>query len=106
MTIPDAFDKIANTFHQDTHMFYKTLDDAVRASLVELTVEEMRIAKAYLDELLSRNYSDEQLVANWDQTLGGGGGFGISSGNEGDAEAFLGLIRAALEASLASQKNK
>lgn len=100
MTIPDAFDKIANTFHQDTHLFYKTLDDAVRASLVELTPEEMLIAKEYLDDLLSKNYSDEQLVAIWDQTLGGAGGFGISRGNEGDAAGFLSLIRAALVSSL------
>jgi hypothetical protein len=31
MTVPDAFDKIANAFHQ-AHLFYKTLDDAAKAT--------------------------------------------------------------------------
>jgi hypothetical protein len=96
-TIPDAFYEISNTFHQDTHLIYKTLDEAIRASIKYLTQEERQIAKNYLDELLSGKYNDEQLAAIWEKTDAGSGGFGITRGNEGDAAGFLSLIRAALD---------
>lgn len=98
MTIPDAFNEIANSFHQDTFLFYKSLDDAVRGSIAELTPEQMQIAKDYLDELLSGKYSREQLIDFWMTSPAGSGGFGIP----GPAERFLDRIRTALEASLAA----
>lgn len=102
MKIPEAFSKIAETFHQDTHLFYNTLDEAARASVSELRPEEESIAKAYLDELLSGKYGEEQLVAIWLKTPAGSGGFGLPSPPQG----FLSRIRAALEASLASRTSK
>jgi hypothetical protein len=102
MTIPHAFIRLANSFHQDTYLFHKSLDDAVRASVTNLTPEQMRIAKDYLDELLSGKYSREQLIDVWIKGPAGSGGFGMPS----PPEKFLGLIRAALETSLASRKNK
>ncbi len=102
MDIPNAFDSIGNSFHQDTFLLYKTLDDAIRASIRSLSPSQCLIAKNFLDELLSGKYSDEELVAVWRKTPAGSGGFAISRGEEGDAAAFLGLIRSALETSLAS----
>lgn len=104
MTIPDAFLKIASLFHQDTHLLYKRLDDAIQARITEMTREEHLIAKNYLDELLSGKFNDEQLIAIWEKTPARSGGFGISRGGEGDPAGFLSLIRAALETSLASPK--
>ncbi len=101
MTIPDAFNRLANSFHQDTYLFHKSLDDAVRASVTSLTPEQMRIAKDYLDELLSGKYSREQLIDIWMTSPAGSGGFGMP----GPPERFLDRIRAALEASLAAHKS-
>lgn len=100
MMIPDAFNKIANSFHQDTHLFHKSLDSAIRGSIAELTPEQMRIAKNYLDELLSGNYSREQLIDIWLKSPAGSGGFGMPDPPEG----FLNKIRAALESSIASRE--
>lgn len=99
MTIPDAFNEIANSFHQDTYLFHKSLDDAVRGSIAELTPEQMRIAKEYFDELLSGRYTDGELVNIWMKSPAGSGGFGLP----GTPVGFLSRIRAALEASLGSQ---
>ncbi|WP_159730160.1 hypothetical protein [Methylosinus sp. Ce-a6] len=102
MTIPDAFNEIANSFHQDTFLFHNSLDSAIRGSISELTPEQMRIAKDYLDELLSGKYSREQLIDIWSKSPAGSGGFGMPA----PAEKFLGLIRAALETSLASRETE
>lgn len=96
MTVPDAFTAIANSFHQDTFLFHNSLDSAIRGSISELTSEQMRIAKDYLDELLSGKYSREQLIDIWSKSPAGSGGFGMPS----PADGFLNRIRAALEAKL------
>ena len=106
MTIPEAFIKISNMFHQDLDLIFESVDEAVLASVSELTAEERLVAKNYLDELLSGNYTDEQLADIWDRTPGGSGGFGIRSDKEGGAAYFLGMLRSALESSLAEGKPK
>jgi hypothetical protein len=43
MTVPDAFNKLANAFHQDTLLINNTLDEAIQASVRSLTPAERLI---------------------------------------------------------------
>ncbi|MBI1867667.1 MAG: hypothetical protein HYS06_05155 [Methylocystis sp.] len=104
MDIPDEFNKIGNAFHQDTLLIYKTLDDAIQAS-IRMSPQKRKIAKDFFDELLSGKYSDEELAAIWNKTPANSGGFGIAEEPENGAAWFLGKIRSALESSLASNTN-
>jgi hypothetical protein len=71
MEIPEAFLKLSNMFHQDRDLIFGSVEEAISASIYDLTLEEKLIAKKYLDELLSGNYNDEQLVSIWNKTPGG-----------------------------------
>jgi hypothetical protein len=102
MMIPHAFLRLASSFHQDTYLFHKSLDEAVRASVMNLTPEQRLMARNYLDELLSGKYSREQLIDIWLKSPAGSGGFGMPDPPEG----FLNKIRAALESSIASRETK
>jgi len=104
MNIPDAFHKIGSEFHQDTHLLYKTLDEAIMASIAEMTQQEHEVAKNFLDELLSGRYSDEDLASIWNETPAGSGGFGLAKEKENGAAWFLSKIRSALESSLAARR--
>ncbi len=68
MQIPGEFRKMAENFHQDWLLPPDTLEDATKFVLWNLLPEERKRLKAFLSEIVSDRYSDEQLQNLWAQT--------------------------------------
>jgi hypothetical protein len=96
----DAFDKLANSLHQDTLLVHGTLDAAIRVSVRSMSPSERTALTSYLDELLGGAYTDQHLADVWNRSPAGSGGFEILSEGEGGAAWFFGQLRNAVAASL------
>jgi hypothetical protein len=64
----EEFRKMAGNFHQDFLLPPDTLEDSTKFVLCNLTPEELKRLKAYLSEIVSNRYSDEQLQNLWAET--------------------------------------
>ncbi|ARN82169.1 hypothetical protein DSM21852_15530 [Methylocystis bryophila] len=71
----------------------QVIDDAL--SNANLSVPKLNVVSAYLSELLSGKYNDEELHRIWRTA---GAGVSITSGQEGDSARFLRKIRSAIDA--------
>jgi hypothetical protein len=106
MIVLEAFNKLANSFHQDTFLIHKTLDDAIQASVRSLTPAERAAAKSYVDELLNGTYNDQRLAEIWNKSPAGSGGFEIDGEQEGGAMWFLSQLSVALASSLLTAEDR
>lgn len=94
MTIPEAFRFMCIHFYQGVTEDYQTKDDLIDFAISDLTREQRKIVRDYLDELMSGRYSEEQIERIWRQA---GADVHISRGIKGDSAKFLGELRKALD---------
>lgn len=102
MQTPEEFGAICVWFDQDCDYGYDTAEEIIQAALsnANLSVAQHNVVCAYLDELLSGRYKEEQLERIWRKS---GGGVSILSDEEGNAANFLRKIRTAIDALLAKK---
>ncbi|MBU1212967.1 MAG: hypothetical protein KJ587_17105 [Alphaproteobacteria bacterium] len=68
MKIPKEINDVCRNFHQDIHLHTKTLDDMVEFATNGIGDTERKIVAAYLDEILSDRFSDDDLKDIWYKT--------------------------------------
>jgi hypothetical protein len=68
MHAPPEFLKMAANFHQDVLLPPDTLADAAKFAVWNLSPEELKRLKAFLSEIVTDRYSEEQLQNLWAQT--------------------------------------
>lgn len=96
MQIPEEFIKLCRWFHQDCDYGLDTDEHVIEEAILSanLSPAQRSVVKAYIDELVSSNYSDEQLERIWRKS---GAGVSILTDQEGNPAAFLRMIRSAIE---------
>ncbi|MBI1867710.1 MAG: hypothetical protein HYS06_05385 [Methylocystis sp.] len=65
---PEAFLTYSALFHQDVFVIYPSLEEAFRHASDYLTKEQVASVKAYLDELISGRYTNEELLEIWEKS--------------------------------------
>jgi hypothetical protein len=70
----------------------QVIEDAL--SIAKLSVAQRNVVRAYLDELLSGKYNDEELERIWRKS---GAGVSILTDREGNAANFLRRIRSVID---------
>ncbi|ARN82168.1 hypothetical protein [Methylocystis bryophila] len=96
MHTPKEFVTLCRWFHQDCFWGHETGEQAVEAAIsnANLSAAELKVVSAYLDELLSGQYKDEQLERIWRKS---GAGVSILTEDEGNAAGFLRGLRSMID---------
>jgi hypothetical protein len=68
MLIPTEFKDVCARFHQDVHLTHKSPEGLVDFAVRGTKGEQAAIVKAFLDELLSGKYDEEQIQKIWFET--------------------------------------
>jgi hypothetical protein len=93
MPVPDEFNRLCVWFHQDAWAHFATTEQVIADAISNLNDSQRKVVRAYLDELLSGKYTEEELQCIWRTTSAG---VSISSGQEGDSARFLRMVRSAI----------
>jgi hypothetical protein len=94
MPMPEEFAKLCVWFHQDMFTHFETAEQAIEHALGHLSVAQRDVVSAYLDQLLSGKYNEEELQRVWRAS---GAGVSITTGREGDSARFLRRIRSVID---------
>jgi len=96
MQISDEFAKLCAWFDQDCDYGHETMEQIIEAALsnANLSVAQRNVVRAYLDDLLSGKYNDQQLERIWRKS---GAGVSILTDQEGNPANFLRMIRSAID---------
>lgn len=65
ISAPDEFKKVCRNLVQDIDLVVSTPEDLMQVALLGVEPQERPAIKAFLDELLSGRYSDDQLKDIW-----------------------------------------
>ena len=68
MRVPVQFEKIFGLFHQDFDLLYPSLEKGVETIVDWLRLKGNLAAKAYIDDLIYGDYSDDQLKGLWNHS--------------------------------------
>lgn len=96
MQTPKEFVTLCRWFHQDWTWGHETPEQAIEDALsgANLSAAQRNIVRAYIDELVSGNYSDEELERIWRKS---GAGISILTDQEGNPAEFLRMIGSAID---------
>jgi len=96
MQTPEEFVKLCGWFHQDCLWGHETGEQVIEEALTSanLSVEQRNVVRAFIDELVSGKYDDEELHRIWRKS---GARISITSGREGDSATFLRMIRSVID---------
>lgn len=97
MQTPKEFVTLCRWFHQDWLWGHETGEQAIEAAIsnANLSVAQLNMVSAYLDELLSGKYNDEELERIWRKS---GAEVSILTEEEGNAAGALRLIQSMVDA--------
>jgi len=97
MQTPQEFVTLSRWFHQDFDWGHETGEQAVEAAIsnANLSVAQLNVVSAYLDELLSGKYNDEELERIWRKA---GAEISILTEEEGNAAGFFRGLRSMIDA--------
>jgi hypothetical protein len=68
MKTPNEFLEVCRNLHQDLHLHTQSLDEIVQFSTSLMSDAERLVVVAYLKEILSDRYSDEDIKRIWFET--------------------------------------
>jgi len=96
MQIPEEFGKLCVWFDQDWGWGHETAEQAIEDALsnANLSVAQRNVVRAYLDELASGKYNDEELERIWRKS---GAGVSILTDRKGNPADFLRGIRSVID---------
>jgi len=94
--VPAIFEHISSSFHQDVLEVYPSLEEALIDYLSWVSPSDLRVLRAFLDELLSGSYSIRDLSNIWDKA---GSDWYFS---DGMIRHFLDLMRVQIDVRLAT----
>lgn len=96
MQIPEEFVTLCDWFHQDCFWGHETGEQVIKHALsnANLSAAQRNVVRAYIDELVSGRYSDEELHRIWRKC---GAEISITRGQEGDSANFLRRIRSVID---------
>ena len=96
MQTPKEFVTLCRWFHQDFDWGYDTGEQAVEAAIsnADLSAAQLNMVSAYLDEMLSGKYNDEELERIWRKA---GAQISILTDVEGNAAGFLRGLRSMID---------
>lgn len=80
-------------FYQGVSDDFSSKKEMLNFVISDLNAEHRKVVRAYLDELMSGTYKEEEIEKIWREA---GADVRISRGVKGDAAKFLGEIRRAL----------
>ncbi len=65
MQVPEQFKPIFRQFHQDISDVFPSAEAAVSSVVKSLQLKQNSAAKAYFDDLISGNYTSDELDSLW-----------------------------------------
>ena len=95
--VPAAFEHISSSFHQDVLEIYPSLEDALIEYVSWMSSSDLRVLRAFLDELLSGRYSVRDLGETWDKA---GSDWYFT---DGTIKPFLDFMRTQVDMRLSSE---
>jgi phosphoserine phosphatase len=95
-TIPDDFKVLCQTFHQGVDDVYSSTDEMIKDAVAKLNESQRAVVRAYLDELTSGKYNEEELWRLWYEA---GARIRITTGIPGESARFLGMVKAEIDSS-------
>jgi hypothetical protein len=93
-TIPDDVKVLCHTFHEGVSEVYSSTDEMIKDAVAKLNESQRAVVRAYLDELTSGKYSEEELWRLWYEA---GARIRITTGIPGESTRFLGMIKAEID---------
>jgi hypothetical protein len=93
-TIPEDFKILCRSFYQGVSEVYSSTDELIKDAVATLNASQRQGVRAYLDELTSGKYTEEQLWYLWEDA---GARIRITTGVPGESARFLGMIKAEID---------
>jgi|WetSurMetagenome_2_1015567.scaffolds.fasta_scaffold1146189_1 hypothetical protein len=90
MSIPQAFIQFTAFFHQDFDLLFPEGEGLIEDAIAHTALDDQKVIKNYLDELLSGKFSEDELRTIWRSTRAEISPF---RGSNGSCAEFLKLIR-------------